>query len=558
MNKKKLFLIACFSGVLLSLGFPTFGFAPIMLFALVPLLWVEDYISKDSTTHYSPFAGLYYSYVPFLIWNVTTTYWVLFSTPMAIFAFTFNALFMSIAFQCFHFAKRFLLSKTKTRGTNLLSFFILSAFFICFEYLHMDWDLSWPWLTLGNSFCTYPFLIQWYEYTGVFGGSLWIFASNFALLSLVQAIINKEKRDIVTQSSISFLVLALPIAISAILWFNYTDEPNKKVHVVVVQPNLDPYGEEFELEPYQVVDLITRLARTKITTNTSFVLTPESCLQDRAWEDLLTQCQSVNILQGFLAAYPKANWITGMSSRRLLPLGVQTESSKPLKTMPPYQYDNCNIALCLQGGADTAFQISHKSKLTPGVENMPFKKYLKFIDKLAIDLGGTVGSLGKDSTQHVFVNHKTGLVSGTLICYESIYGEFATKFVQKGAQLLFIITNDGWWSDSPGHRQHAAFAALRAIENRRYIARSANTGTSLFVTPKGEEYSKTAYWSQAAIASELVPQKRLTFYTRYGDYIGRACELAAAILLIGTFFFKIRKRIESKSNKSKSENSKTK
>ncbi len=139
MKKYRLILISCFTGILLSLAWPDKGFSPLLLIAFIPLLWVEDYIANDKTKRFSPFAGLFYSYLPFLIWNIITTYWVWYSTPVAILAFTLNALLMSIAFQLFHYTRKRLYN-----GKG--GYFALPVYWICFEFFHMNWDLSWPWL----------------------------------------------------------------------------------------------------------------------------------------------------------------------------------------------------------------------------------------------------------------------------------------------------------------------------------------------------------------------------------------------------------------------------
>ena len=113
-------------------------------------------------------------------------------------------------------------------------------------------------------------------------------------------------------------------------------------------------------------------------------------------------------------------------------------------------------------------------------------------------------------------------------------------YVRNGTDLITIITNDGWWKDTPGYKQHLTYASLRAIETRRAIARSANTGTSAFIDAFGKISQPTAWWQEAAIAQELPLYKGVTFYATYGNYIGRLAGFVAAILL----FYGIAKRIK--------------
>jgi apolipoprotein N-acyltransferase len=178
-------------------------------------------------------------------------------------------------------------------------------------------------------------------------------------------------------------------------------------------------------------------------------------------------------------------------------------------------------------------QLYHKSKLVPGVEKMPFPTLLKPLEKYAIDLGGMPGSLGVQDERSVFVSYSDNKKVAPAICYESIYGEYCGEYINKGAGLIFIITNDGWWKDTPGYRQHNSYARMRAIEHRRSIARSANTGTSCFINQRGDMEQATDFWVPAVIKATLNYNEEITFYTKYGDYIARvACFLSVALLLL--------------------------
>jgi apolipoprotein N-acyltransferase len=148
-------------------------------------------------------------------------------------------------------------------------------------------------------------------------------------------------------------------------------------------------------------------------------------------------------------------------------------------------------------------QIYHKSKLVPGVEKMPWPAVFKYIEKFAIDLGGISGSLGMQEERVAFFTQDKKFAAGPIVCYESVYGEYVGEYVKKGANFLAIITNDGWWGDTPGYRQHLQYGALRAIETRRSIVRSANTGITATINQKGEIENKTLWWKEAAIKTTL-------------------------------------------------------
>jgi len=133
-------------------------------------------------------------------------------------------------------------------------------------------------------------------------------------------------------------------------------------------------------------------------------------------------------------------------------------------------------------------------------------------------------------------------VLAPIICYESIYGEYINSYVAKGANVLAVITNDGWWGNTPGHKQHLAYARLRAIETRRWVVRSANTGISAVINNYGE-IKEQKPWNTAAVIKYLIPVKNeLTFYVKYGDYIFKMSFFASILLLFFHVFMMIKKR----------------
>ena len=165
---------------------------------------------------------------------------------------------------------------------------------------------------------------------------------------------------------------------------------------------------------------------------------------------------------------------------------------------------------------------------------MPFPKVFGFLGDVLVELGGSNSSLGKDTAQRTFAFDVNGreMRIGTAICYESVYGELVAKFVRDGANILAVITNDSWWDDSPGHRQHFEMSRLRAIETRRYVLRAANGGFSGVIDPLGRVLAKTKYNERTAIQTIVSAQSGETFYVKHGDYLARiAIVLTFAALL---------------------------
>jgi len=168
---------------------------------------------------------------------------------------------------------------------------------------------------------------------------------------------------------------------------------------------------------------------------------------------------------------------------------------------------------------------------------MPFRDVIKpLLGDFIINLGGTVGTHVTQDERSIFTNNKFNISTAPIICYESVYGEFVTGFVQNGANILSVITNDGWWQNSQGHKQHLSFSRMRAIENRRSVARSANTGTSAFVNQRGDIIKSLGYEKRGSLSAVIKSSDaELTIYTQFGDYIARI----AIFIMVVIFMYAI-------------------
>ncbi len=518
------------SGLLLSLAWPARGFPPLLFVAFVPLLLIESNFLKNKSNNHS--FGIFFRVWPaFFIWNGLTTWWIYNSTFFGVtMAVLLNSTFMSLAFWLFHFMRR--------RNGESQGYLGLIFVWISFEFLHHHWDLNWPWLSLGNGFSAWPSWIQWYEFTGMFGGTLWILVVNILIFKFIQPYLERSSiKPVMLNLWLSLAVMLVPVAVSLLMYYTYREKA-APVDVVVVQPNIDPYEEQYELPADLVIEHATKLALTKADSNTNFVVFPESMVQPdwssgmMIWENNLDNHPTINMFrEGLLKALPKAGIVVGYSTYRAYDEGdAIPASARKFRNNDGY-YDAYNTAFLFRNYPD--LQRTHKSKLTPGVELMPFPWLLKPLGDFAIDLGGTVGQLGTDPERIPFTINDT-LKIAPVICYESVYGEFVSGFVRNGANLIFVITNDGWWGNTAGHRQHALFSSVRAIETRRSIARSANTGISCFVNQRGDIIQPTPYWETAVIRQEINANDRLTLYVRYGDYLARGSVLGLVLLLMIT------------------------
>ncbi len=498
----------------MTLSWQPFKALPFIFIGLIPLFYLEAEVRKNHV-HSSRLLFLAYTFLSLFLFNCSTVYWIWNASPEgAIAAFFINTLMMTLPLLIFHITR-----KREENSNKMWAFIFL---WLTYEWLHTNWQFSFPWLSLGNVFSYTPFLVQWYEYTGVAGGSLWVVLVNYKLYILISTW--KERSPSENYGKIfnlAFFFLFTPIFLS---FYIANDRQEKGANIkrqmadiVLVQPNIDPYKDKFEgMTPEAQTDKILALAETKIDSLTQFVMMPETALLGSLEEGNLQNAVVYQKVLDFLEKHPNIGLLSGADTHRFY-----QSNYKPTITARKYSdvlfYDVYNTALYLS--KFDSLQIYHKSKLVPGVERMPYPEIFGFLEKVSINLGGTSGSLASDKEAKVFYSYqKTKLAP--IICFESVFPDYVASYVKKGADILCIITNDGWWGNTPGFRQHFDFARLRAIENRRWVARSANTGISGFIDEKGEIVSESEWWKEAVLRAKVPLHKEETFFTQNGDLIG--------------------------------------
>ena len=334
------------------------------------------------------------------------------------------------------------------------------------------------------------------------------------------------------------LALIVPLCIYIAIFFKYDAEGElynslEKVTVSVTQPNIPCY-DKFEIgAEKQQANLMELLAEAP--DSAKFVVMPETALAETINDLQPERAEIVERISDYLRAEKPATMvISGGETYRLY---GRTKGSETARKRGVFYSDIFNSSL----GIDTTskVQLHHKGKLVVGVETIP-AWLRKFGDRFAIDLGGTFGQLGIGKSAKPFDHNGTKVAAA--ICYEGLYSDHTAEFVRNGAEALCVVSNDGWWGNTLGHKYLFAFCRLRAIETRRDVARSANTGVSGFITMQGEDLQRLEWDKRGVLTADIRLNSKQTFYTKYGDYIARLSLLIAGLCLLYFVAYQAKRR----------------
>ena len=512
-------ILVCFLTVLLFYSsWPPNAMPGFIFIAFAPLLYlIFNFNPSDTKLPKLYLFGLLF--VTLFGLNFALTYWVIYAHWLGgIFAAVFNALLMSSVFMLSY--------SIKIKQGKKHAYIAFPILWLAFEYLHLNWELTWPWMTLGHVFSEHTSWIQWYEFTGVLGGSFWVLVTNVLLYHSFNTF--SEKRKALKPILLSLVFIITPFVFSSKIEQNTTYVNKNTLDVVIVQPNYEPHHQKFKIPQDEQLLKVKSLLDSVWNKSPDLIVLPETFIVDWIWESRVETVPAVLKMKSWLKNNPKTQILTGASTGKIL---SEKEASKATarKSANGTIYEVFNTALLISNKQNT--QIFHKSKLVPGAEMTPFSSLLKpFFDKFPMKIGGTIGNFGTNDSLQNFTSYK-GKFTPT-ICYESIYGEYVSSFNTLGSSWICIITNDGWWGTTFGHQQHQSYARLRAIENRKYVLRSANTGISSVINPLGLVEQFLPYAEEGIIETRISKFDKTTFYAQHGDYIGRLASFLAIIYLL--------------------------
>ncbi len=516
--------LSVLSGLMLWLAWPPMPYSTFLLFiGFVPMLVaMENIIQSESVRKGKKI--FWTTFLGFFIWNTLSVYWVFnalkegesnWVIPVTIIPYSLAPLLMSTCCWLYYRLRRF----TKRN----LAFLGLICFWIGYEYLNQTWDLNFPWMTLGNGFAVKHKWVQWYEFTGVYGGTLWVWVVNIFAFLVYSSMHRPRAKVTRLKQILAFgLIILLPIAYSLYRYRGYHEESNPS-NIVVVQPNIDPYLKQGAMSFSQQIGILSHLSDSLGQHNTEFFIWPETAIPEPVNEDAIRVNNNFLAIKHFLSKYKNGNVLTGAETYKIYN-SRQTNTAEPYDPQGNQYYDRFNSAVNIENSAEV--QIYHKSKLVPGAESMPFGDALSFLKPVFEHLGGATGDYGIQDEPAVFYS-QSGIGVTPVVCYESVWGEWLGTSVHKGGQFISIITDDAWWGDTAGKDQDLDYAKIRAIETRRWVCRSANTGLSAFINQRGDVVQQTEWWKRTAIKQNINLNSELTFYVIHGDYIARTASFMA-------------------------------
>jgi apolipoprotein N-acyltransferase len=525
MNKYLLVSLSVTGGILSGLAWTDWCSGLILLIAFVPFLIIENYLFENRI-RFTPNTFFIYILPGFVIFSIMTMGWMKVASITGAVCVIMGLSFL-MAFTMW------LAHMVRLKAGTVVAFVSIITFWLVYEFISLNVNIISPWINLGNGLAGDIYFIQWYEITGTAGGTLWILISNLLLTIIMVNVIIKQKRNLL----IIFLWISVIIIPSVISITMFNTIKNKAVdpdEVLIIQPNTDPYTEKFILPFEDQLRKVIEMAATSASARTSWIITPETTVDDPVNLAAPDKNKYIIMIRELMADYPGASMVTGLVSYITYPVTLEPPTISARITDDSGTYsDHYNSAFRIDTGKKT--EVYHKSKLVPGIEMQFSNGPGRIITKLLPYLGGTKWGYGIQSERSCFEHPVLRYKIAPVICYESVFGSYVTEYVKNGAQALFIITNDGWWKNTNGYKHHLAYASLRAIETRRPIARSANTGVSCLIDIRGSRTVESGWWTRTVLKGEIYPETRMTFYVKYGDYLMRISLVISVIILLIIF-----------------------
>lgn len=507
------YLLALVSGLIMRLPFPRFNCWWLAWVGLVPFLYALHQRRAKSGFYIGLVFGFVFYYANVFWLNALTRF-----NPFVPIGIVIAGIYLGLYGAVFGWAVAHV-----SRRLSRLAFLVLPAVWVVLEYVRSLGVFAFPWAFLSASQHNNLVAIQIADITGTYGISYLIVLVNGVIAEFLYRAFHRPGRISIAKPIVAAALLAIAIAygVSAM---GRSYATGKALRVGVIQPSvpqnikLASYMSPSEKERTRLSSELFNQLVTMLEANQGkgvelFVL-PETAITEMA----------------FAQDAPLHRYLESLSARLNASLFFGADNTIPLDAagQPVENYQQAVNLLAY----NSAWFIDRKNGLSPNVYNkiqlVPFGEHVPYFDAIPYfqEMIVQVGSFeeGKEST--IFTCE--GVRFGAMICFESSFAYLARRLVRHGAQFLVVITNDAWFGRSSGPYQHDSLAQFRAVENRRYVVRCANTGISRIITPTGQTVVRLPLYARDSFVSTIRAQDGLTFYARYGDIFVVLCVMLVA------------------------------
>ena len=502
------------SGVLLALSFPKYGHPAVAFIALVPLLvaisgWDgRDHVLGGVSARRGFTLGLIAGFVHF----AGTVYWTgaTVSTfgglPVAVAVFVAGLLALYMAL---YIAIACAIGGTLIRRFGQRGLLLFPPVWVATEYLRGIVLGGFPWIPLGNTMVTLLPIAQLASVLGVYGLSMFVAYLNagFAMAAMAPPSPAASARQArLVPAAVTLGAIAVLSVWGGVRLSGNTLTSGAPIKIGLIQGNIAQTDKWNPARAGMILDRYLQLTRQASDNGAQFIMWPESSTPFYFEED------------------PAGNVVRTLA--RTLGKPILLGSDEFEDGEPPRHY---NAAFILDTHGATA-AVYRKIHLVPFGEYVPFQRILFFVGPLV----EAVSAFARGT--RVTMLPVEGHMVSTAICYEVTYPALAREAVRQGSEMLTTVTNDAWYGDSSAAYQHFEMAAMRAIEQGRYLARAANTGISGIIDPYGRILVRTKLFETVAVVGEARFVQARTIYSRLGDVVAYASILVVTLALIAVYW----------------------
>jgi apolipoprotein N-acyltransferase len=494
------FLLSILSGIILLLSWISPQLFFLLFIAFIPLFYIFD---KKVSLCRNLFLQWVLVYLAMFLWNLDNAWIMQVDKTGGLIVLFIHPVLLSLPF---------ILLIAARNKSFLLQFSLFISSWLFFEWLLQQWELAFPLLNLGLGLGSTPRLIQWYEFTGAEGGSLWILLVNIAIYAIVNSILASEVKFIysLVLSSLLAIVLSIPIWISVHIFRNY-DEQGPSIEVAGLDTHLNCLTVKYSSGNDRLLDSYLRITREAVTRNTVCVVWPETALPEPIYISNLNKNQIIKRIRDSLHEYTSLKIISGIVLREQvtdLPNGRDIR----FDTLTGCAFREYNAAIQIEPSSPE-IEVKTKERCVPATERVPYPKVLSFLSKYVKSLAGYSFSTSDLYGQTLF-GSSGKLCIRPLLCYETAFPDVINDSLQRNT-IFCLLMNEGWYHNLKVSERFMNISIIRAIENRRSIIRSSNQGISGTVNQKGVSSVFQGAFGTHVFRANLNANANTTFYCKY-------------------------------------------